>query len=259
MKKYIPKSRVIRAIGLILAAALALELYTHWPSPAIAAPLDIPDDTRYLVLLLHGTGGSDEPILIEVADKFAREIGSEPGVVVRHHVWSPWSDHRLRAGIHGRRIGRMLGEELAEHESLEHIRLIAHSAGSYQLNPLCETYKANTVSPAHIEMTYLDGMGIRGAWDYWYGYRHYGECADYAGTIFSSDDFVVGTNAPIEHAYSIDITQAPSRDDFDGPGHRWPIQYFLDHLDRDEMTPGLRAHDHMPRGTVTKKMVSGAN
>jgi len=253
------RSRGIWVIGLILAAALALELYSRWPSRAIAQPLDISADTRYLVLVLHGTGGRDEPTLIEVADTIAREIGQEPGIAVRHHVWSPWSDHRLRAGIHGRRIGRALGEELAKFDSLEHIRLIAHSAGSYLLDPLCEEYKARVATPAHIEMTYLDGMGIRGAWDYWYGYRHYGECADYASTIFSSDDFVPGTNAPLAQAYSIDITRAPSRDAFDGPGHLWPIRYFLDHLDNDEMNPGGRTHDRIPRGTVTEKMVSDTN
>jgi len=242
------QKKLIWITGVLLAAALAMEIYTRLPSPAVATSLNFPADTTYVVLLFHGTGGKDEPLLIEVAEQFQREIGDQAGVAVRHYVWSPWSDNRLRASAHGRLVGQAVGEELAGLDKLEHIRVIAHSAGAYLLTPLCEAYKARAADPARLEMTYLDGMGIHGAWDYYYGYRHYGECADYSGAIFSSDDWVPGTNAPLAQSYNIDVTTAPSRSDV--PGHLWPVEYFLNTLTVDEMTPGLRSHDRLPRGAV---------
>ena len=237
--------------SLLLVAALGLEIYTRWPSSAHADSLNLPADTSYAVLLFHGTGGKNEPLLLEVAERFQEEIADQPGVVVRHYVWSPWSDNRLRAGVHGRQIGQQLGEELAELKNLQHIRVISHSAGAYLLTPLCEAYKAGVLTPAHLEMTYLDSMGIRGGWDYYYGYRHYGECADFSATVFNSDETVPGTNAPLEQSYSVDVTAAATRSGING--HLWPIEYFINTLTADEMAPGLRSHEQLPRGFVDRK------
>lgn len=234
--------------GLVLLCALAFEAYTRWPSAAVAAELQVPADTRYLVLVLHGSDGRDEPTLLRLTDEIAAEFANDPTVAVRHYIWSPWSDQRLRAGVHGQQIGRQLGEQLGKLSELRYIHLIGHSAGAYLMNPLCESYRAQRGAPAHVEMTYLDPMGIRGGWDFAYGYRHYGECADFALAVINSDDPVPGTNAPLAQAFNIDVTALPARGST--PGHLWPVVYFLNQLDSTDITPGTRSHGQLPRGRL---------
>ena len=247
VKKTAGKRFAVWALGIVLVLVVALEAYARWPSAAAATDLNLDPDAWYVVLVLHGSQGRDEPTLIEVTDRFGREIGTEPGIEVVHYIWSPWSDDRLRAGIHGEKIGTELGEQLAELRNLKHIRLIGHSAGAYPMNPLCDAYRANARNPARIEMTYLDPIGVRGGWDYGWGYRHFGECADFAAAIFNTDDIVPGTNAPLAWAHNTDVTAETDRKTYEVRGHLWPVQFFLDNLDIEEMAPGLRSHDQLPR------------
>ena len=238
-------------ISVLAALALALEVYMRWPSSATLPPLNLGADTRYVVLLVHGSHGSNEPAFIEMEQRFNDGIGAEPGVAVIRLIWAP-HDTRSRSYVHGHRIGAALGRELAALPNLTDIRLIGHSAGAYFLDPICVAYRTNatTKQPARIEMTFLDGIGIRGGWDYNWGYRNHGRCADFARSIYNADDRAPGHNQPYDHAANIDVTQSPAKHRFDRPGHYYPLQYFLDHLDHDEMQPGLRSHTDEPRGTV---------
>ncbi|MGI9309787.1 MAG: hypothetical protein ACR2P6_11030 [Gammaproteobacteria bacterium] len=249
------KKIFIWIVGLPLVAALGLELYTRLPTRAEIPPLNLPADTQYAVLFLHGTNGKDEPLLIEAAETVKQQLGDQPGVAIRYIVWSPWSDNRLRAGINGRKIGKQLGQELADLPELKYLRLIVHSAGAYTLTPLCEAYRNNAAEPGHLEMTYLDGMGIRGGWDYFYGYRHYGECADFSMAIINTDETVPGTNAPLVQSYNIDVTAHPARQTIgsDLDGHHWPIRYFIAMLNSEAITPGQRSYENYPRGTVSQQ------
>ena len=81
--------------------------------------------------------------------------------------------------------------------------------------------------------------------------RNHGRCADFARSIYNADDPAPGHNHPYEHAHNIDVTDSPGRKRFDRPGHYYPLRYFLDHLDINEMQPRLRTHDKDPRGAIT--------
>jgi hypothetical protein len=214
----------------------------------VITPVTLSAKTEYAVLVFHGSGGKDEPRLLEIAAEIDNLLAERPATEVRHVIWSPWSDNRLRAGSHGRRIGAQLGEELSQLDKLKNVRLIAHSAGAYLLDPLCRALREQSSRRVHIEMTFLDGMGIRGGWDFNYGYRHYGECADFSAYIYNSDEPVPGTNAPATPSWSLDVTN--SRDRSDSYGHLWPVEFFQARLNLAEVTPRLRTHKELPRGIV---------
>lgn len=244
--------RLLWVAGTLAALALVLEIYMRWPSAATLPPLSLDPETRYLVLLIHGSGGSNEPAFIEMEQRFAAELADQPGATVVRLIWAP-HDNRRRSFAHGHHLGAAIGRELAALPAIADIRMVAHSAGAYFLDPICESYRAHAIARpvAHIEMTFLDGIGIAGGSDYDWGYRNHGRCADFARSIYTTDDPAPGHNEPYDHAHNIDVTDSPGRAGFDRPGHYYPLRYFLDRLDADEMQPRLRTHTRTPRGEVT--------
>jgi hypothetical protein len=213
----------------LLIVAIGFESYTRFPSFAQIAAPEFPADTRELVLVFHGSGGATDPGLQAIAQQFAQH--NSPNQSVRFINWSPFSDNIFRASAHGQQLASMLGDDLGRRlPGLKRLTLVAHSAGSYWLEPLCEAYRAATKQAAIIEMIYLDPIGTKGSWDYGYGYRHYGRCADFARAYINLDDAVPGTNDVLQQAFNIDVTTAAARAEFlrsGGDGHYWPVAYFL--------------------------------
>ena len=240
------RKRILKWIGLLGLCALAFEAYTRYPANPEIELLNFAADTRSVVLLFHGTRGRDEPYLTEIGRRF--KTAAEPQTAVRKYIWSPYSDNQFRASSHALVIGAALGKELAELTNLENIRLVAHSAGAYILDPLCEAYKSSAASPAEIEMTLIDPIGIKGAWDFGYGYRNHGRCADFAAAYINTNDPTPGTNAPLQNAYNFDVTAADGHEEFPDGGHRWPLKYYLDRLTQSDLQFGVRSHTNFPRG-----------
>jgi hypothetical protein len=256
MSQFITTSRwrrwALNALGIFGVCALAVEIYARFPSGADGLPLNFPANTAHVILLFHGTDGRDEPLLMEIARRMAADRATETDAVVLRYIWSPHSDNHLRASAHGSAFGQALGTELGSLSQLSTIRLIAHSAGAYILDPLCEAYRSAAAEPARVEMTFIDPIGIVGSWDYGYGYRNHGHCADFASAYINLDDIVPGTNAPLQHAYNYDLTHARARRAFDGRGHVWPVKYFLDEIIVAGGEPDEYSHRELPRGAVRR-------
>jgi hypothetical protein len=167
-------------------------------------------------------------------------------------MWSPWADTELRAHRNGARVGEALGKELATLASVQSVHLVGHSAGAYVVEPLCVALKASANRPVRVVMTYLDPIGIRGAFDFGWGARTYGSCADYAEAYINTDDPAPATNTPLEQAWNVDVTGAEKPADFTLGGHRWPVRYYRDRLSVEDVTPGAYDHQQRPRGAVVK-------
>ncbi|HJP04891.1 MAG: hypothetical protein CL799_08985 [Chromatiales bacterium] len=243
---------VVRTVGGLLLILLAFVTYTRFPSGAIGAELELDPAAEYVVILLHGVGGEESPVLLEIAESFRVGLKALPATEVVYYHWAPWSDSYLRSGAHGVVLARQLARELATLPNLRHIRLITHSAGARFPDPLCETYKNLVAKPAHIEATFIDGMGMRGFLDYTYGYRNFGRCVDFASAYFTHDAEAPATNEPLDHAYNTDVSDAPGRAESGLDAHRWPLGYFLAELDKNQMQPGARSHTGLARGTVVR-------
>ena len=253
---YYPRSMIKKAliffVLLLSALVIAFEAYCRWPSDT---RLDAPvakTSTTELYLLFHGTNGSMDPYWLELAKILDESTRDSPHIQVENFIWSPWSDNQFRAASHGSSIGNDLGEKMAQWPSLEKIHLFASSAGSYLIEPFCNAIRSNRNDNIQIFMTFLDPIGIMGSWDYSYGYRNYGRCADYAEVYLNTDDPVPGTNAPAEFAYNIDVTEASGQTGFEAGGHVWPVQYYINLVQKNNGIPQTGSHEIKQRGNVVK-------
>ena len=228
--------RRVRTIGVALVLAVAvvsgLEAYTRTPDDVRASVLDIPPDTRTLVLLFHGSGDAGDPFLEEIIAALERRYATEAAVAVRLVNWQPWSEQRLRAAANARLLGDQLGRQVATLASLQVLHLVAHSSGGFVPDALCESYRQHHRHSAgrlaRIEMDLLDPFQIDGFVDWTWGARNHGRCADQAIAIINTDDFAPATNRLLRHARNIDVTAVPRPAGFARNGHYWPLVYYRD-------------------------------
>ena len=252
-----------RIVALAAAAIGALwacgELYVRWPSTVAPPPVALQPGVRHVVLVVHGSFGREEPTLVELEARLRELLASRPAVQITRYGWSPWSDNILRAGSHGSRIGTLLGQQLAAAWQAEAttgssavtLHLIAHSAGAYLLDPLCERLRqdlAGTRARIFIRMTFLDPIGLRGLLQRGWGAGRFGRCADSADAWINTDDSAPATDRWLRHAWNIDVTRAAGRDSFAGDGHRWPVQYYLQQLSARDLDLATSRSVHPPGG-----------
>jgi hypothetical protein len=240
------------SVATFVAICVIFDIYTRVPARFPVTPLHLDPAARSAVLLFHGRRGENEPALLALEQKLQLLARAQTGTTVRRYVWAPHSHPRFRCQANGEHVGETLGAELAAVGGLESIHLIGQSAGAFLLDPLCQAYR-KAGGRARVVMTYLDPMGFRGGFDPLWGARHYGACADYAEAFINTDDRAMGTNTFLRHAWNVDVTSLPKPADYRDGGHRWPLRYYLDHVDAGDVTAAAHAHGDRPRGAVVRR------
>ena len=234
----------------IALVGVALEIYARQPVRAPAPALDLPPGVSTLVLVIHGSGDANSPLLAEIVAGLTTRFRDVPDAAVRFVRWSPASDQRLRAAATAQATGSRLGAMLAGVGSLRELHLIAHSSGTFMPDAICGALRAGNPAPARVTMVLLDPFQIRGFADWTWGARQHGRCADFTLAVINTDDPAPSTNVTLEQAFNLDVTAHPERAAFTRNGHYWPVQYYRDHLVAQEPEIGLRTHATEARGAV---------
>lgn len=248
-----PLRRVGLWLGLALVAGLAvMEIYTRVPVGERLPALDLTPGATAVVLVIHGAGDADDPLVPDLLRGLEAAFGHRSDVAVRYLRWSPESDQRLRAAATAQAVGARVGEALAGLPAVRDLHLVAHSVGAFMPDAICRAYRRQAARPARVTMVLLDPFQIGGFLDWGWGARHHGECADFALAVINTEDPAPATNRPLANTFNLDVTGDPARERFERNGHYWPIRYYLDHLLVEQPALAARSHAEWPRGAVRR-------
>lgn len=184
----------------------------------------VEENTEELIILVHGKG--DRPS--SWANGFAKQLRQS---VLKNHQqvitvdWGDYSTDLFRCTLNGRRIGRDLGRKLAKKAKVKRYHLIGHSAGSFVVYGLCEALKKENKT-IYVQSTYLDPVSVYGGIDWGFGTRNFGSCADISDAYIDHEDGVPGSNKPLKHPHTFDVTALKKMAGYSGSPHLWPIEYY---------------------------------
>jgi len=195
-----------------------------WPTGAAIQLDPIDRDIEKLIVLVHGK--DDRPS--SWADGFAAELKLsvlDPGQQVVTVDWGDYSKNLFRCTLNARRIGHDLGKKLSARKNIRQLHLIGHSAGSFVVFGICEAMKEQNPEVV-VHATYLDPVSIYGGIDWGFGTRNFGSCADISDAYIDHEDGVPGSDEPLKHPHTFDVTSLKKAAGFTGSPHLWPIEYY---------------------------------
>eukprot|EP00303_Exanthemachrysis_gayraliae_P004860 CAMPEP_0205999212 /NCGR_PEP_ID=MMETSP1464-20131121/711_1 /ASSEMBLY_ACC=CAM_ASM_001124 /TAXON_ID=119497 /ORGANISM="Exanthemachrysis gayraliae, Strain RCC1523" /LENGTH=315 /DNA_ID=CAMNT_0053372397 /DNA_START=1 /DNA_END=948 /DNA_ORIENTATION=- len=269
------------ALG-IASVPLVAEIWARWPiNSTLLPPVPSLGGLRDAVILFGGMDFYDTPVTERTYSRFnteerIRESDRAAGVrrLVHEYDWRSVLEHRgdksflattdeyVRTSHGGQQIGRYVGRELAKAPGLRSLHVIGASVGAFPADACAAAYvnaKRGDPDRAHVRLTLLDPLILRGVFETGYGAANFGRTVDYAEAYLNTDDQVPSTNEELANAFTYNITGCAERRKFEGEdelhnNHAWPTAYFAYHYQTKVMKNGelvLPQHDaEHPRGGV---------
>lgn len=210
-----------------LLASASIVLYMYWPrnfdeiNTAQFQALQLEDGARHITVLVHGMRDDPRSWIDPLKEVYAAKDyeGSVLGV-----DWSPYAQSSLTCAVSGKRVGTLIGEQLAANKSIDSAHLIAHSCGAFVIYGTCQAIKQSNQNIV-VQTTYLDPVSIYGIW--WdYGIKHFGSCADYSEAYIDTEDSIHGSNQLIPNTHTYDITRKRKQAGNPVPPHVWPVAFY---------------------------------
>ncbi|NVK56199.1 MAG: hypothetical protein HWE26_11315 [Alteromonadaceae bacterium] len=212
---------------LVVTLCFFIFSYFPWPVTFDIDPPILGENKEELIILIHGKGDNPESWPNGFAKELEETILTDTQQVVTVD-WNPYSTNIFRTANNARRIGHQLGDALAENKQLKKVHLIAHSAGSFMAYGFCETLKQYSTD-LFVHTTYLDPLGPYSGFQWHYGTQNFGSCADISDAYIDIHDNVPGSNVPVEHTHTFDVSALRILNKkYQGTAHMWPVQYYRD-------------------------------
>ncbi|WP_414700406.1 hypothetical protein [Paraglaciecola sp. 2405UD69-4] len=213
-----------------LLVSFALSLYSYWPRDfSKQNSFEIGDDIEYFTISAHGVHDSPS----SWSDLLQALMQESPytsllNIKQQNHSldWERHSSNVFICSVAGRKLGVEIGVRLASKINIKGIHAVGHSCGSFVALGICEgakSVKANIL----VQTTYLDPVSVYSGvfWDY--GLHNFGTCADFSDSYIDTRDTVPGSNLPLAHAFTFDVTKTQAEQTNHIAPHAWPTMYYL--------------------------------
>ena len=213
---------IIPGCAFIIGSAGIL-VYTYWPGDysGMKLPVSDPED-RHIFVLAHGVRDTSAS-WSDPLQKILKEKNPDARIISLD--WSPYSQSTFRCSVNGKRIGLIIGHELASGKNLESMHLIGHSCGSFVILGICEAVKANR-KEVKIQTTFLDPVSVYGGIFWNYGIENFGRFSDFSDSYIDTGDTIPGSNDLIPHTITFDVTKMREKLKYKGSPHVWPTIYY---------------------------------
>ncbi len=220
---------IIPAIPFLLVT-IGISIYAYWPRDfSSVTEFEITEGTQYITLSAHGVNDSPSSWSDELQQAMADKTYPQLQLVTQQHQsidWQHYSDNVFLCSVAGKKIGLEIGERLAKVASLKAIHAVGHSCGSFVVLGICEGLKSIN-SNILVQTSYLDPVSVYSGFYWDYGIEYFGSCADFTDNYIDTRDTVPGSNTPLPHGFTFDVTLLQTPEYSLVPPHAWPTRYYL--------------------------------